>query len=288
MARQKLMDRRMEIRSPHVLQGLGGGPGDLGCSRFSICGDARERCPDIVHGRIVEAMTLDPLLQELREAPQPVLRLRTELPGSEPRVVALLSGSFDPLTIGHVALAEAALNHANLVLLVYSVRTQPKEAGVPGPLLSEEERLAVLEAFCEARPGIEPALCSHGLLAEQVEAAAARFPASDMALVMGSDKVRQLLDPRWYQDRELDLETLFSRANVFYAVRSEDEGVVEELLQQPENSRWRKRFVRLDVPPDVASVSSRGVRERVAAGKAVTQFVPSEAAVLLERRRTSS
>ncbi|HEV8420118.1 MAG TPA: adenylyltransferase/cytidyltransferase family protein [Actinomycetota bacterium] len=233
-------------------------------------------------------MTLDPLLQELREAPQPVLRLRTELPGPEPRVVALLSGSFDPLTIGHVALAEAALNHANLMLLVYSVRTQPKEPGVPGPLLSEEERLAVLEAFCEARPGIEPALCSHGLLAEQVEAAAARFSAPDIALVMGSDKVRQLLDPRWYQDRELALGTLFSRANVFYAVRSEDEGVVEELLQQPENSRWRERFVRLDVPPDVASVSSRAVRERVAAGKAVTQFVPSEAAVLLERRRTSS
>jgi nicotinamide-nucleotide adenylyltransferase len=232
-------------------------------------------------------MTLDSLLQELREAPQPVLRLRAELPGPDPRVVALLSGSFDPLTIGHVALAEAALNHANLVLLVYSVRTQPKEAGVPGPLLAEYERLAVLEAFCEVRPGIEPALCSHGLLAEQVEAAAARFPASDVALVMGSDKVRQLLDPRWYEDRERALGTLFLRAEVFYAVRSQDEGVVQELLEQPQNRRWRERFVRLDVPPDVVSVSSRGVRERLAAGEGVAQFVPTEAAVLLQRRRTS-
>jgi nicotinic acid mononucleotide adenylyltransferase len=179
------------------------------------------------------------------------------------------------------------LNHANLVLLVYSVRTQPKEAGAPGPLLSEDQRLAVIEAFCEARPGIEPALCSHGLLAEQVEAAAARFPASTFALVMGSDKVRQLLDPWWYEDRERTLETLFSRASVLYAVRSEDEGVVEGLLGQPRNRRWRERFLRLDVHPDVASVSSRGVRERLAAGKDVTQFVPDEAALLLERRRTS-
>src|SRR5439155_22771338 len=114
--------------------------------------------------------------------------------------------------------AEAALNHADLVLLVYSVRTLPKDEAVALPLLSEHQRLAVLEAFCEARPGIEPAICSHGLLAEQVDAAAARFPSSDLARIMGSDKVRQLLDPKWYEDREQALRFLFSRARVLYAV----------------------------------------------------------------------
>lgn len=233
-------------------------------------------------------MTLDPLLQELREAPEPVLRLRTELHGPEPRVVAVLSGSFDPLTIGHAALAEAALAHADLVLLVYSVRTIPKEERVPGPLFSEDERLAVLEAFCEARPQVEPALCSHGLMAEQVEATAARFPSSDLVLVVGSDKVRQLLDPSWYEDRESTLRSLFSRARVLFAVRSGEEGVVEGLLEQPWNSLWRDRFARLEVAPDVAAVSSRLIRERLAKGQDVSRLVPLESMALLQGRRLSS
>jgi cytidyltransferase-like protein len=228
-------------------------------------------------------MTLDPLLRELREAPQPVLRLRSGFPPVDPPDVALLPGSFDPLTLGHVALAEAALGHADLVLLVYSVRTLPKEEPGPGPLLSEEKRLAVLEAFCATRPRIEPALCSHGLLAEQVEAAGARLPSSNLALVMGSDKVRQLLDPAWYEDREATLRLLFSRAHVLYAVRTGDEGLVEDLLQRPHNRIWIDSFERLDVPADVASLSSRLVRELVAGGRDVSALLPAEAAGLVRR-----
>lgn len=233
-------------------------------------------------------MTLDPLLQELRGAPQPVLRLRTELPVPEPQAVALLSGSFDPLTVGHAVLAEAALGHAELVLLVYSVTTLPKEGELPEPLLSEHERLAVLEAYCESRPRIEPALCSHGLLAEQVEAASGRFPASALVLVMGSDKVRQLLDPKWYGNRELALEPLFSRARVLYAERTGEQGMVEAMLARPEHSSWRRRFQRLDAAPDAASVSSRLVRERLAAGRDVDHLVPAESMALLEAKTRRS
>jgi nicotinamide-nucleotide adenylyltransferase len=233
-------------------------------------------------------MTLDPLLQELRDAPQPVLRLRTALSGPEPRVVALLSGSFDPLTMGHALLAEAALGHAELVLLVYSVRTLPKEEELPGPLLSEDERLAILEAFCESRPGIEPALCSHGLLGDQVEAAAARFPASHLVLVMGSDKVRQLLDPRWYEDRDVALRRLFSRASVLYTDRAGEPGKVDAMLRQPENSSWRHSFQRLPVDPEAASISSRLVREQLAAGQNVAHVVPAESLALLEGKKRPS
>jgi cytidyltransferase-like protein len=202
--------------------------------------------------------------------------------------VAVLSGSFDPLTMGHAVLAEAALGQADLVLLVYSVRTLPKEGELAGPLLTEDERLAVLEAFCESRPGIEPALCSHGLLAEQVEAAAARFPASDLVLIMGSDKVRQLLDPKWYEDRDLALRQLFSQAGVLYANRAGEPGLVEALLAQLENASWRHRFQRLEVDPEAAFISSRVVREQLAAGQNVGQLVPAESLALLEGKRRPS
>jgi nicotinamide-nucleotide adenylyltransferase len=219
------------------------------------------------------------ILERLRKLDRPSLVVRPE-PDWAPGSVALLSGSFDPVTVAHVALAEAASRLVDLVVLVYSVRTLPKEGPVPPPLLSEEERLEAVERVCAAR-GFALGLCSRGLLADQVVAAAERFPGAALWLVAGSDKVLQLLDPRWYADRDRALEELFSRAGVLYAVRAGDEGRVEEALRRQENERWRGRFRRLDVAPAVAAVSSREVRERVARGEDPRDLVPPEAWPLL-------
>src|SRR5207237_3714278 len=118
------------------------------------------------------------------------------------RTLALLAGSFDPITVAHEALSREAAVRVRLVALVYSVRTLPKEAPGPPPLLSEVARLEVLQRFCAARPGHVLGVASHGLLAEQADAAAARFPRTELWLVMGSDKVLQLLHPKWYGDRD--------------------------------------------------------------------------------------
>ena len=191
--------------------------------------------------------------------------------------MALLSGSFDPLTLGHEALSTAAAGRADLVVLVHSVRTLPKEAGATAPLLSEDERLRVLESFCRVRPGLAPALCSHGLLAEQVAAAADRLPRAELAVVAGSDKVLQVLDPRWYRDRDAELAPMFDRAEFWYAVRRGEREAVERLLAAPENAAWAGRFHPLDVGPDVAAVSSRRVRELARRGQNTSGLVPPEA-----------
>jgi nicotinic acid mononucleotide adenylyltransferase len=211
-------------------------------------------------------------LDEVRRAGRPTLVL-PEIE-REPSSVALLSGSFDPITIAHAALADAASRRAELVLLLYSVRTLPKEGEGEPPLLSEQARLRALEAFCRTRPGLAPALASHGLLGDQVEAARSRFLEGQLFLVMGSDKALQLLDPKWYDDRDEALARLFADAKVLYADRSGQEGVVEEVLHRPENERWRSSFGRLAVPPEVAAVSSREVRQRISRGEDVKPLVP--------------
>ena len=219
------------------------------------------------------------VLGELRRAQRPTLVLLADRPPA--RSVALLSGSFDPVTGGHVAIAQAALARVALVVFVYSVRTLPKEGRAEGPLLSEVERLALLEALCGAHERFVPAVSSHGLLADQVEAADTVFPAADLYLLMGSDKVVQVLDRTWYPNPEDALERLFGRARVLYAVRSGQEGWVEEALARPRNARWRDRFHRIPIPPDAASVSSRLVRERVRRHEDVSPLVPPEARALL-------
>jgi nicotinate-nucleotide adenylyltransferase len=195
---------------------------------------------------------------------------------SEPSTVALLSGSFDPMTIAHAALAEAATARADLVLLVYSARTLPKAGEGPPSLLSRRDRLRSMEAFARDRSQILPALASHGLLVEQADAAHVRFPRARLFLVVGSDKALQILDQKWYPDPGAALSRLFGLAGVLYADRSGEEGLVERTLARPENRVWRSSFERLPIPSEVAAVSSRDVRDRLRRGEDVRFLVPQQ------------
>jgi cytidyltransferase-like protein len=233
---------------------------------------------------------LDPMqaLREIGLAERPTLVLWPDddrAPAASS--VALLAGSFDPVTVAHLALAEAAREHAALVVALYSARTLPKEPGTPVPLLEERERIETLAAVCAGREGLAAGLCSHGLLADQVAAAAGRFPGAGLFVVLGSDKLAQLLDPVWYEDREGALGTLFSSATVLYATRRGEEAEAARAVAEAAALGWGARVRRLDVPPDVAAVASRDVRDRARRGDDVSALVPAEAlgAVLAAARR---
>jgi nicotinamide-nucleotide adenylyltransferase len=220
-------------------------------------------------------MEPEPLLDELRRRKDPRLVIDPD-PPPDVGSVALLSGSFDPMTVAHEAMARAAAERVGLVVLTYSARTMPKDPGAPPSLLDERRRIESLRRFCAGRAGFAVGLCSHGLLAEQVRAARDRFRAAELWAVMGSDKVLQVLDPSWYEHRDAALEPMLATARVLYAVRSGDAGTVERALSLPENVRWKDRFERLPVRPEVAGISSRTVRELVREGRNVTDFVPEE------------
>ena len=229
-------------------------------------------------------------LDELRRARDPTLLILPDVAPAPPRI-ALLSGSFDPMTVAHAALAEATLReHAGVVLLTYSVRTILKEGPAPPALLPERDRLAALTTFCRRRAeagwALAVGLCSHGLLVDQIRAARARFPVAQLALAMGSDKLLQVLDPKWYADREASLEALFANASILYAVRTGEERLLTNTLRRPENAGWLGRLHRVAVPGSVAGISSRDVRDLVRLGEDATPLVPREFSELLARPGT--
>ena len=209
-------------------------------------------------------------------------------------MVGLLSGSFDPPTVAHLELARGLVRlGCGPVLLVWSVRTLPKEpaSGIDPspPLLDATSRLEHLAAVaCSSRAREEGlhlgvALSSHGLIAEQAEAAAGGFPGAKLVVGMGSDKVLQLLDPRWYDDRTVALDHLTGLATVAYSARAGEEEAVREALAAPGNVRWRHAFAELGCDPGVAAVSSREVRRRLHAGEDVSALLPPEVLALLSR-----
>ena len=113
------------------------------------------------------------------------------------RRLGVYPGSFNPPTIGHLAIAQAALHQRGLdqVDLVVSRVALGKElVGRP----TFDDRISVLEASVADIAGLEVAVTDHQLLVDIAQ--------GYDVVVMGADKWAQVLDPAFYghsaQDRD--------------------------------------------------------------------------------------
>ena len=147
--------------------------------------------------------------------------------------VGCYPGSFDPPTVAHVAIAEAAVRQGGLdrLDLVLSRTALGKEGRERAPV---EERAAALSAM-----GFSVRVTDKRLVGEIAE--------GYDVVVVGADKYLQLLDPAWYPTPEAHRAALARLPRVLVAPRAGFEvppGV--ELL---------------DVHPDHHHVSSTAVAE---------------------------
>lgn len=104
--------------------------------------------------------------------------------------VGAYPGTFDPPTVAHVAIAEAAWRQGGLDRIELVVCESPlgkKDAGV-APLSS---RLRLLEALLPSRPWLGVAVNNDSDLICDI---ATGYD----AVVMGADKWAQVIDPAWY------------------------------------------------------------------------------------------
>jgi hypothetical protein len=124
-----------------------------------------------------------------------------EHPGTPARV-GCFPGSFDPPTVAHLAVAEAALAAARLdrIDLVLSRIALGKE-DVSEPTL--DQRAAVLEAVAATRPWLGVVVTDRRLIVDIAQAYD--------AVVMGADKWRQVTDPAWYGDDPASPEAIAGR-----------------------------------------------------------------------------
>lgn len=106
-------------------------------------------------------------------------------------MLAVYPGSFDPPTVAHLAIVRAALAHVDEVRLVLSEVALGK-ADLPPDRASVTVRTSVLEALAAEVPGTTVAVTRAGLVADIAAEAQAD------AVVLGSDKWAQILDPAWY------------------------------------------------------------------------------------------
>ncbi len=185
--------------------------------------------------------------------------------------VGVFAGSFNPLTIAHAAVAEAADAALGLDTLLWAFArvTVDKERVTRASL---GDRVVQLEAHLRRRAADGLLLMDAGLYADQAEALRTIIGAeTELWLIVGYDKIVQIFDPRYYDDRELALRRLFSAAALLVVPRDEgSEADLKALLDVPANRPYAVGVRYLPLPPGLAHVSSTAARARARAGDART------------------
>jgi Cytidylyltransferase-like len=102
--------------------------------------------------------------------------------------VGAYPGTFNPPTVAHLAIAEAARQQGRLIRLDLLVSRQPLGKDPAQPPL--ERRLEVLDAIAATRPWLGVRLTDQQLIAD--------LAAGYDAVVLGADKWLQINDPAWY------------------------------------------------------------------------------------------
>ncbi len=161
-------------------------------------------------------------------------------------------------------------------LLLYaaiSKRTTDKE-NVDRPLMLD--RIVLLDTLLKRRlPHTGIVLFNRGLYVEQAEAVRASFSAvKRLFFLLGFDKIVQILDPHYYEDRNAALKTLFSLAELLVAPRgSANTGALSDLLGQPQNQPFAAYIHALPLSSAYRDVSSSRIRQH---GAEHLQDVPEE------------
>ncbi|GHO91850.1 hypothetical protein KSF_018980 [Reticulibacter mediterranei] len=181
--------------------------------------------------------------------------------------VIVFTGSFNPPTTAHIAMLQEARRYARQhepmhLYAAMSKHTVDKES-VERPLLLD--RIVLLQKLLRRRvPDTGILLFNRGLYVDQAEAVQRSFPeVKRIFFLIGFDKIVQILDPHYYQDRDAALRDLFQQAELLVAPRGNDgEQELEELIQQPQNRQFARYIHPLPLNRAYRDISSSQVRQR--------------------------
>lgn len=223
------------------------------------------------HHTISRLKQIQGLLNQLHPQAEPQAVIVPSSPVPHGNII-VFPGSFNPPTTAHLALLEQAQQFAHLhassegrhrVLLyaAMSKLTVDKEH-VERPLMLD--RILLLSKLVRRRlshAGIM--LFNRGLYVEEAQAVRSCFPkVKRLYFLIGFDKVVQILDPHYYQDRDAALHDLFAQAELLVAPRGEfGKDALTELLHKSKNQPFARYIHALPFSDAYRNISSSRIRQ---------------------------
>jgi nicotinic acid mononucleotide adenylyltransferase len=182
---------------------------------------------------------------------------------------ALFAGSFNPITRAHAALAAAGhRSGTDLVVLTMAPVSLHKEGVERAHPI---DRLDWVRTWSRSHRWAVVAVSSHPLLVDMAESLARRT-GSEVALLVGTDKAEQLIDPRYYEDLEAAIQRLGHAASLLVAERAGHPATALPLRAGP-----------LATPAWAPGRSSTQAREAARRGEPLDDLVPSAIARAIRR-----
>lgn len=178
--------------------------------------------------------------------------------------VGLYFGTFNPIHIGHLAIANHMVEFSDLdeVWMVVTPHNPHKKKST---LLADHHRLEMVYRATEAYDNIKPSNIEFGLpqpnytvntLAHLEE----KYPDYQFALIMGEDNLNTL--HKWKNN-----EVILERFEVFVYPRVTSTTIKEEFKNHP-------KITKVDAP--IMEISSTFVRNAVKDGKRITPLLPQK------------
>jgi nicotinate (nicotinamide) nucleotide adenylyltransferase len=198
--------------------------------------------------------------------------------GSAPRL-GVLSGTFNPPTRAHVALAEAAVARLALdEVLCVLPEAPPHKAELEASL---EERAQMLWVAVQEHAHFSAALVSHGLFLDIHRAVVAHYPAgTQVYFLVGKDAAERILVNWPYEDPLRALEEMF--ANFSFAVAGR--GGAFRLPAGSPAQKFAAQIFALELEPEFQEISATRARDRAARDEPLRGMVPDAVAELIENR----
>jgi nicotinate-nucleotide adenylyltransferase len=197
--------------------------------------------------------------------------------------IGLFGGSFNPIHVAHLILAERVRERRFLDRVVFVPAGQPPHKP-ERPLAPAEHRLRMVELAVEGHPafGVSRAEVERGepsyTLRTVRETRAALGADDELFLLLGSDSVLDL--PNWWHADELVQEV------EIIAFERPGAPLEEELdaLSRRFGEDWVRDVRALQVDAPLLEISSSDVRARREAGESVRYLVPDAVLAYIEER----
>ena len=187
--------------------------------------------------------------------------------------VGLFGGTFDPIHLGHLILAEACREALKLDRVVFIVAGQPPHK--PGGRTPVDHRIEMARIATAGHPAfevseIEARTSGPSYSFETLEKVQAERPGDALFFLIGADSLADL--PQWRRP-----ERIAELATIAVANRP---GVVADV---PDLGPTARPMVRVEIPP--IGISSHDLRRRVAEGRSIRYLVPRGVEAYLAEQR---
>ena len=205
----------------------------------------------------------------------PRVTLRKKATGPPPARLGVLGGAYNPITLAHLEVGEAAREHFGIDEVLFLLPQVPPHKPIFGASL--EQRLEMMRLAAADTPHASVGISSHGLFVDMYEGLLSLYPHRPQVFFLtGRDAAERIL--AWhYDDAETVLKRMFESFQFIVCSRHGPFSLPDDPLLQP----YRHRIHSCPLRPQANLISATEVRQRRERALPIDDLVPSPVAAYI-------